>query len=132
MSDQPLAVIIEDDQDLSFIFAEALRAAGFKAEVRRDGKGAIECLEELRPKVVVLDLHLPHVAGTEILKQIRASETLQHTRVVITTADARMAEQADKLGDFVLIKPISFSLLRDLASRLSKDQPGGRTLTSRE
>jgi DNA-binding response OmpR family regulator len=132
MSDQPLAVIIEDDQDLSFIFAEALRAAGFKAEVRRDGKGAIECLEELRPKVVVLDLHLPHVAGTEILKQIRASETLQHTRVVITTADARMAEQTDRLADFVLIKPISFSLLRDLASRLSKDQPGGRILTSRE
>ena len=35
-----------------------------------------------------------------------------------TTADARLAEQTDKQADFVLIKPISFSLLRDLSSRL--------------
>lgn len=129
MSDQPLAVIIEDDQDLSYIFAEALRAAGFKAEVRRDGKGAMACLEELRPKVVILDLHLPHVAGTEILKQVRASDQLHNTRVVITTADARLAEETERLADFVLIKPISFSLLRDLASRLSRDTPGARSVS---
>ena len=120
MSDQPLAVIIEDDQDLSFIFAESMRAAGFKTEVRRDGFGAFETLEELRPKVEILDLHLPHVAGSDILKQIRASEKLGKLRVVITTADARLAEQTGQLADFVLIKPISFNLLRDLASRLAR------------
>ena len=120
---QPMAVIIEDDEDLSFIFAEALRAAGFQSEIRRDGKGAIECLEELKPKVVILDLHLPHVAGTDILKQIRASDSLKDIRVVVTTADARLAEQIDRQADFVLIKPISFSLLRDLTARLTKDRP---------
>ena len=120
MSDQPLAVIIEDDLDLSFIFAEAMRAAGFNTEVRRDGKGAFECVEKLHPKVVILDLHLPHVSGPDILKQIRASDELRKLRVVITTADARLAEQTGHLADFVLIKPISFNLLRDIASRLSR------------
>lgn len=118
MSEPELALIVEDDEDLSFIFAEALRAAGFQPEIVRDGQVALDSLANLTPSVVVLDLHLPHVAGTDILKYIRSAERLQKVRVVVATADARMAEQADRQADFVLIKPISFSLLRDLSSRL--------------
>jgi DNA-binding response OmpR family regulator len=122
MSDTLLSLIIEDDEDLSFIFGEALRAAGFDTEVIRDGQEALDRLESTSPAVVVLDLHLPHVAGTEILKRIREKEGLKEARVVVTTADARLAEQADRQADFVLIKPISFSLLRDLATRLWESQ----------
>jgi DNA-binding response OmpR family regulator len=118
MNDAPLALIIEDDEDLSFIFAEALRTAGFEAEMIRDGQTAMDRLEKSTPAVVVLDLHLPHVAGTDILKRIREMEHLKKVRVVVATADARLAEQTDRQADFVLIKPISFSLLRDLAVRL--------------
>src|SRR5512142_3401766 len=119
MSDARLALIIEDDQDLSFIFAEAMRAAGFEPEIIRDGQVALDRLDGAAPSVILLDLHLPHVAGTDILKQIRAREHLKKVRVVVATADARLAEQTDRQADFVLIKPISFSLLRDLAIRLS-------------
>lgn len=117
MSEQ--ALVIEDDEDLSFIFAEAMRAAGFEPEVIRDGNLAIERLSQTRPSVIILDLHLPHIAGTDILKHIRESETLKDVRVVVSTADARLAEETEGLADVVLIKPISFSLLRDLASRLA-------------
>jgi len=122
MSDNPLALIIEDDEDLSFIFAEALRVAGFESEIIRDGQLAMDRLAQCTPAVIVLDLHLPHVAGTDILKQIRSTEHLKKVRVVVATADARLAEQTDRQADFVLIKPISFSLLRDLASRLWANQ----------
>ncbi len=118
MNEPPLALIIEDDEDLSFIFAEALRTAGFEAEIIRDGQTALDRLEHSHPAVVVLDLHLPHVAGTDILKRIRDMDHLKKVRVVVATADARLAEQTDRQADFVLIKPISFSLLRDLAIRL--------------
>ncbi len=122
MNDVPLALIIEDDKDLGFIFAEALRAAGFEAEVFRDGQLALDRLAKIIPSVVILDLHLPRVGGTEILKKIRQDDRLDKVRVVVTTADARLAEQADRQADFVLIKPIGFSLLRDLASRLCMNQ----------
>lgn len=118
MNNIPLALIIEDDEDLSFIFAEALRTAGFEAEIVRDGRLAMDRLAQTHPAVVVLDLHLPYVAGTDILKRIRDTEHLKKVRVVVATADARLAEQTDRQADFVLIKPISFSLLRDLAVRL--------------
>ncbi len=122
MSDTPLALVIEDDQDLSFIFAEALRVAGFGVEIIRDGQAALDRMAKAAPALIVLDLHLPHVAGTDILKRIRQTEHLKEVRVVVATADARLAEQTEHQADFVLIKPISFSLLRDLGTRLWNSQ----------
>lgn len=113
------ALVIEDDEDLSFIFAEALRAAHFQTEIIRDGALAMERLSQTAPSVIILDLHLPHVAGTDILKRIRETDALKQVRVVVTTADARLAEETEKQADVVLIKPISFTLLRDLAIRLA-------------
>ncbi len=113
-----LAMIIEDDIDLSNIFAEALKGAGFETEVIRDGALAQKRLEENIPHIVVLDMHLPHVDGAVLLTQIRADASLKNTIVMITTADAQMGELYREQADFVLVKPISFTQLRDLTSRL--------------
>lgn len=113
------ALVIEDDIDLSTIFFEALKAAGFAAEVIHDGAVAVKRLKAIAPDVVVLDLHLPNVSGDELLTQIRSDARLRDTRVIVTTADPRMAEPLQEVADLVLIKPISFSQLRDLAKRLA-------------
>ncbi len=113
-----LALIIEDDVDLSNIFAEALKAAGFETDVIRDGALAQQKLKEVTPNIVVLDMHLPHVDGSALLKQIRADETIKDTTVIIATADALMGDMYREQADFVLVKPISFTQLRDLTSRL--------------
>ncbi len=121
---KPLALIVEDDVDLSEIFREALAAAGFSTEVALDGKVARERLKEIVPYVVILDLHLPNVSGEALLNQIRSSPELGNVRVVITTADAVMAEFLRERADFTLVKPISYVQLRDLAKRLN---PQSRT-----
>ena len=114
----PLALIVEDNYDLSRIFAQALQSAGFEPQIVRTGDLALLRLASITPDVVVLDLHLPYVSGTEILRQIRADPRLAKTRVIVTTADERMAETLREEADLVLVKPISFSQLRDLSVRL--------------
>jgi len=114
----PLALIIEDDYDLSNIFAQALQSAGFESEIVRTGDAALVRLAATTPDVVVLDLHLPRVAGMDILRQIRAEPRLAKTRVIVATADERLAETLREEADLVLVKPISFSQLRDLSARL--------------
>ena len=116
---KPIALIIEDDEDLSIIFSEALNAAGFQTETIRNGRLAIERLGVVTPEVVSLDMHLPEISGLEILKFIRSEKRLALTNVVVTTADAVMAEQVRDIADFVLIKPITFGQLRDLTARLA-------------
>lgn len=115
-----LALIIEDDEDLANIFAEALRGVDFEVEHAADGKKAQErLLNGTPPYLILLDMHLPHVSGGELLTNIiKKDERFQKTTVIITTADARMGDAYRDQVDFVLIKPISFVQLRDLTKRL--------------
>ena len=66
----------------------------------------------------MLDLYLPHASGDDILHLIRSEARLAQTRVIVATADPLMADSLQAEADLVLIKPISFSQLRDLAVRL--------------
>lgn len=115
-----LALIIEDDEDLANIFAEALRGVGFAVEIVADGKAAKERLfgNETKPFLILLDMHLPFVSGADLLTSMKQDEHFNDTTIIITTADARMGETYGDQVDFVLIKPISFVQLRDLTSRL--------------
>jgi len=118
-----LALIVEDNADLSLIFSEALQAAGFETEVALAGDTALARLAVTTPRVVVLDLHLPRVSGMDILHQIRADPRLTGTRVIVATAHPRMADSLRDEADLVLLKPISFSQLRDLAAILGSARP---------
>lgn len=113
-----LALVIEDDADLSEIFTRALEQAGFQVETILDGQVAQDRLKEVVPNVIVLDMHLPHVDGSTLLKQIHGDERLSKARVIIATADAVQAEFLRDQATIVMIKPISFSQLRDISARL--------------
>jgi CheY-like chemotaxis protein len=113
------ALIIEDDEDLASIFAEALRGVGFEVEHVADGQAARERLKNgTTPYIILLDMHLPHVSGADLLTDLKSNDRFNETTIIITTADARMGETYGDMVDFVLIKPISFVQLRDLTSRL--------------
>jgi two-component system response regulator AdeR len=113
------ALVIEDDKDAATMFAIALQTAGFEAEIIRAGDTALARLAVLVPDLVVLDLHLPRVEGIDVLRQIRADARLAETRVIIITGDPLAAEGLQNQADLVLIKPISFDQLHDLAARLA-------------
>lgn len=115
-----LALIIEDDEDLANIFAEALRGVGFEVEHVADGKSAQARLMSGQPPfLILLDMHIPHISGGDLLTNIiKKEERFARSMVIITTADARMGETYGDMVDFVMIKPISFVQLRDLTSRL--------------
>lgn len=118
MSDKPFALIVEDAPELLDIFNTAMVHAGFQTELISDGAQALERLTLVTPDVVILDLHLPGASGQTILKTIRSTQKLDTTKVILTTADHLEANTLQDAADLVLIKPISFTQLRDLAARL--------------
>jgi CheY-like chemotaxis protein len=114
----PLAIVIEDNEDLNMIFATALQQAGYQTESIFDGLVAKQRLTEFVPDLVVLDLHIPGANGNIILGQIRNDPRLVGIRVILATADAEFASNLQSEADLVLLKPISFSQLSLLANRL--------------
>ena len=124
---QPIALIIEDDEDLIDIFANALQMAEFQTETIQNGRQALDHLTVSQPNLVILDLHLPDVSGEDILHYIRSDERLVSTRVMLITADHLLAERLRSQADLVLVKPISVSQLRDLSLRLRPPDTLGDT-----
>ncbi len=118
METKPLALIIEDDVDQNLIFTTALDHAGYHTESFKDGLTAQRRLTEVVPRTIILDLHIPDVAGTTLLSQIRNDQRLIDSYVILATADAAMASSLHAEADLVLLKPISFTQLSVLASRL--------------
>ncbi len=114
----PLALVIEDNNAQAKIFAKAVQMAGYEFEVIKDGQIAANRLIETTPSLVILDLNLPNISGEKLLHQMRDQERFAETRIVLATADPITAERLRPEATLVLIKPISFSQLRDLAGRL--------------
>ncbi|MBZ0287079.1 MAG: response regulator [Anaerolineae bacterium] len=110
--------MIEDDFDASAIFATALEVENMTCEIIHSGDQAIERIQQVVPKLILLDLHLPHIDGTKILDEIRNDPRLESVLVIVTTADARMAETIETKADLVLLKPVTFRQIRDLSQRL--------------
>jgi DNA-binding response OmpR family regulator len=100
-----------------------LQTAGFETEIARAGDTALARLAVVVPDVVVLDLGLPQVLGTDVLHQIRADPRLAETQVIVVTGDPPRAENLRGEADLVLLKPVGFNQLCGLAERLISSTP---------
>lgn len=118
MITDPTALVVEDDAYLALIFSTALRDAGFTVTSAVNGKRALGELEDKTPNVILLDLHLPDINGTEILGMLRENKRFADTQIILATADPLLADTYHEQADMVLIKPVSYVQLRDLARRL--------------
>ena len=115
---KPLAIVVEDSEDLSIVFQTAVDKAGYETETISDGAVALKRLAEIVPDLVILDLHLPGASGEQILKYIRSDSRLMNINVILATADSTWAEQLSSSSTISLLKPISFTQLYQLAERL--------------
>jgi CheY-like chemotaxis protein len=123
MAEKPLALIIEDNEDQNLVFTKALEQAGFATESIKDGVTAMNRLGKVAPVLVILDLHMPGINGGLLLREIRKDPLTAKTHVIIATADPEFAAKLEAQVDFVLIKPVSFSQLSQLARGFNTTSP---------
>lgn len=121
MKKMPLAFVIEDDEIIAEIFSTAVKEASFDTVVIRDGIQAMEALKGGVPDLVVLDLHLPGVSGINVLREIRNDQRLARTRVLIISADTTQSEFLRMHADHVMIKPVGFHALLELALQVRSE-----------
>jgi DNA-binding response OmpR family regulator len=117
----PLAVVIEDDTQLSFIISVALGGAGYQVRTASDGRAGKALLEEAEPTLIVLDIDLPYISGIDLLRHIRATPRLARTWVLLNTADAIKSAYLTEIDDpylFALLKPVAVEKMVQLARRL--------------
>ena len=112
-------LVIEDEVDLATTLEYNLRAEGFKTKVVHNGRdGLAAATADPLPDVIVLDLMLPDVNGTEICRRLREQERTRDIAVIMCTAKG---EEIDRVVGFELgaddyvVKPYS---VRELTLRI--------------
>ena len=76
-------LIVEDEESLADPLAFLLRKEGFEASIVNDGASALTAFDRVNPDIVLLDLMLPGMSGTEICKALRAKSSVP---VIMVTA----------------------------------------------
>lgn len=110
------ALVVEDDEALADIFGTALDKAGFAVEVILDGEIALTRLSSYKPDLLILDMQLPYVSGSDILKVLNAQP--QRPKIIVATAMLHVPEEVWDLADVVLHKPLRFDNLQRTARKL--------------
>lgn len=109
-------LIVDDDEDLSYIIADMLENYGYHVEWARDGSEALDLLSEQMFHLVLLDINLPDETGFALCQELREVST-----VPVIFASARGSE-TDRItgfdigGDDYLPKPYS---MKELLSRVN-------------
>jgi two-component system phosphate regulon response regulator PhoB len=90
-------LIVDDEEDLLTLVDINLRREGFTTLLARSGQEALEKLESGRPSLVVLDLMLPDMPGTEVCRRIRATMSSAELPIIMLSAKG---EEIDRVVGF--------------------------------
>ncbi len=114
----PAILIVDDERDLLSLLDFNLRKEGFETLLASSGEEALRALRRMVPDLVLLDLMLPDVPGTEICRQVKADPRTEHVPVVMLTAKGEEIDRVVGLelgADDYVTKPFS---VRELVLRI--------------
>ena len=119
MSRQNRVLVVEDEQDIAMLIKHALERSGdAHVEIVPTGDEALRSAAHSPPDLLILDLNLPVLSGTEVCRLLRAQPATAHIPIIMLTA---RTSEADRVGgldlgaDDYVTKPFS---LRELAARV--------------
>jgi two-component system phosphate regulon response regulator PhoB len=114
----PRVLVIEDEEDLQEVIEWNLRQTGYEVLGTRSGREGLRLIREERPDIVLLDLMLPDISGTEVCKTLKQDPATRHIPVIMVTAKG---DELDRVVGFEIgaadyvVKPFS---VRELMLRV--------------
>jgi DNA-binding response OmpR family regulator len=109
-------LVIDDDQSLRDTLGVMLEREGFQAVLAEDGRAGFECAITLKPRLILVDLSMPRLSGTEVCKQLR-ERGMKTPLIVLSAASAEIDKvQLLNIGaDDYVVKPFG---VRELLARI--------------
>lgn len=115
MSDKHI-LIIDDDEDLSFVISDMLQSYGYSVTSAPDSDTAFELLSENVYQLILLDINLPDMTGFELCRELRHVSTVPVIFASARTSESDRIAGFDIGGDDYLAKPYS---MKELLSRVN-------------
>ncbi len=120
-----MVLLVDDFVDALEVWEMFLSASGFEVRTASDGRSGLEMARTLLPDIVVMDLQMPGLSGTEVAQALRADAATRHIPLIAATGHSRtQLSDARAAGfDSIVIKPCDPD---DLVAEIRKLVPVGR------
>jgi CheY-like chemotaxis protein len=117
MAASPTILVIDDNDQVVKSLAMILSRSGYHIAAAASGLEGLEKAMQLRPTLIITDVEMPGMKGTEVVQHLRAAEATRHTPVIIITGyDISVAKDAG--ADAVLNKPFNNEQLLSVVKML--------------
>lgn len=119
-------LVVDDDADIRETIALLLNAEGFQTLEAAGGHEALDLLRRARDvAVILLDLRMPDMSGTDLVKQLKGDAALARIPVIVMSGDNAARAIAASIGaDGCLVKPIELAMLLATADRYTSARAG--------
>src|SRR5262245_1171688 len=104
---QPKVLIIDDEAAMRELVGDSFKAEGFETIVAEDGIQGLEIYQKEHPDVILLDMNMPRMEGTEMLKKLRQAPQGKNALVIVYSNlddPSRVAEVLESSTYHYLIK----------------------------
>lgn len=118
MAAAPRILVVEDEADIAGLIKHTLERDGSAVSIVNNGDAALRAVADRPPDLLILDLNLPIVSGTEVCRVLRAAPATRRIPIIMLTARTGEADRVTGLdlgADDYVTKPFS---IRELAARV--------------
>ncbi len=101
-----LALVVDDSMLIRHTVCRFLEERGFVVESASDGREALAILQKIKPDVIITDMQMPNMGGSELITALKSHPQTAKIPVVIVAGQQSGFNQNEKRADFAIYKDI--------------------------
>ena len=125
MMDVPNLLVTDDDKAFRKVVCEGLQRRGFRVIEASDGREALDLIEHSRVHVAVVDVHMPHVTGLDVIRHLHERPSSLPCVLMSAELNDEIRQEAERMCAYdVLSKPLKLSQLTAVVSHALNEYYG--------
>jgi twitching motility two-component system response regulator PilH len=122
-----VALVVDDSMLIRYTVCRSLEERGFAVESATNGVEALQILERVRPDVIVTDMQMPKMSGSELITALKSNPETANIPIIIVAGRASGFDEKEKRANFAIYKDIDIQgqLEKALDAVMGKSQGQG-------
>jgi len=101
-----VALVVDDSMLIRYTVCRFLEERGFAVESATNGAEALQILERIRPDLIVTDMQMPKMTGSELITALKGSQQTANIPIIIVAGRASGFDEKEKRANFAIYKDI--------------------------
>ena len=101
-----VALVVDDSMLVRYTVCRFLQERGYKVEAATNGKEALEILARVQPDLIVTDMQMPQMSGSELITALKSRVETANVPIIVVTGRASGFSEGDKRANFSISKDI--------------------------